>query len=98
MVLVGNLNLNKKLGVMSMKDRYDEFKIWVLQNHSDGWIIKGIFDAFEKSYKNSKKIEIDLVDVFKLLAEIGSTVVINEFCEKYQVDKQEYNKWWDSIP
>lgn len=81
-----------------MKDKYDEFKIWVLQNHSDVWIIEGIFDVFEKSYKNSKKIEIDLVDVFKLLAEIGSTVVINEFCEKYQVDKQEYNKWWDSIP
>lgn len=81
-----------------MKDKYDEFKIWVLQNHSDAWIKQGIFDAFEKSYKNSKKIEIDLVDVFKLLAEIGSTVVINDFCEKYQVDKQEYNKWWDSIP
>lgn len=32
------------------KDKYQKFKEWVITNHSDVWIIKGIFDAFEKEY------------------------------------------------
>lgn len=32
------------------KDKYEQFKIWVLHNHSDAWAVQGIFDAFEKKY------------------------------------------------
>lgn len=32
------------------KNKYEEFKRWVIENHSDVWIVKGIFDAFEKKY------------------------------------------------
>lgn len=34
------------------KNKYEEFKRWVIVNHSDVWIVKGIFDAFEKKYDN----------------------------------------------
>lgn len=33
------------------KDKYEEFKDWVVKNHSDVWIVKGIFDAFEREYE-----------------------------------------------
>ena len=32
------------------KNKYEEFKRWVIVNHSDVWIVKGIFDEFEKKY------------------------------------------------
>ena len=39
------------------KDKYEEFKDWVVENHSDVWIVKGIFDAFEKKYGEDNKKE-----------------------------------------
>ena len=36
------------------KDKYEEFKDWVVENHSDVQIVKGIFDAFEKKYGEDK--------------------------------------------
>ena len=33
------------------KNKYEEFKDWVIINHSDAWIVKGIFDAFEMKYE-----------------------------------------------
>lgn len=57
----------------------------------------------EKGYKfnkpiRDKKIEIELIDIFQLLAENGSTYDIDEFCSKYNVSRQDYQDWWDSIP
>ena len=39
------------------KDKYDKFKDWVIENHSDVWIVKCIFDAFEKEYENNGDFE-----------------------------------------
>lgn len=39
------------------KDKYDKFKDWVTKNHSDVWIVRGIFDAFEKEYNNNGDVE-----------------------------------------
>lgn len=36
------------------KNKYEEFKRWVIVNHSDVWIVKGIFDIFEKQYDNGE--------------------------------------------
>ena len=33
------------------KDKYQKFKEWSIKNHSDVWIVKGIFDAFERDYE-----------------------------------------------
>lgn len=32
------------------KDKYQKFKDWIVENHSDVWIVRGIFDEFEKKY------------------------------------------------
>lgn len=34
------------------RNKYEEFKRWVIVNHSDVWIVKDIFNAFEKEYNN----------------------------------------------
>ena len=55
-------------------------------------------DDGDKDMIKNKKITIELIDAFELLAETGSTHEINEFCNKYHIPRKEYDKWWNSKP
>ena len=48
--------------------------------------------------QKEEKVEMDLLDVFELLGEIGSTHEINEFCKKYNIPRKKYDNWWNRIP